>query len=89
MKSEVLKTNYFMQQRTRKLHVGEWTLFLGVCVAYCFCLFSEREREAKEMRKRNMIKVYCMRNTLNERKKENFKERPWEEKALDFHQNRR
>lgn len=79
-----------MQQRTKKFHVGEWILFFtGMCGgrAYCFCLFSEREREGgkRDEKEKHMIKVYCMKNTLNERKQENFKERPWKEKDLDFH----
>ena len=54
------------------------------------CFQREKEREVKKDEKeKHMIKVYSMRNILNERKRENFKERPWEEKALDFHQKRR
>lgn len=46
MKSEVLKTNYFMKQRTRKLYVGEWTLFFfrGVCGLLLLFVFRERKR---------------------------------------------
>lgn len=65
------------------------SFFRGVCGLLLLFVFREREGGKRDEKEKHMIKVYCMRNTLNERKKENFKESPWEEKALDFHQNGR